>query len=307
MAEFLTTTGCTAALEQIIRTARTELYLISPYIRLDNNFYERLLDAHGRGVTINVVFGKEDMLRDSREFFQGLDRLNLYYHKDLHAKCYFNERILLLSSMNLYVSSQREKNREMGVRLTKAEDGELYGDAREESLSIVGAAEMLKGVEAKVAVPVTEGAVERSVDARKESTMIIETPAYTFFNYLAQRLREEDVVAEADLEVVEHKEGELNYGVLFKFRSGRTGEVWHRLETSFDVEEEWLQTRIAHALRRLGTPMRVFHEHSRKVSVYPPKEGRSRKAGEVNPYREEILEGYVVCVRRMGEMLAANT
>jgi len=47
------------------------------------------------------------------------------FHKDLHAKCYFNEKEAIVTSMNLYMFSQ-QNNVEMGIYLTKEKDEELY-------------------------------------------------------------------------------------------------------------------------------------------------------------------------------------
>ena len=45
--------------------------------------------------------------------------------KNLHAKCYLNENEAIVTSMNLYEFSQLN-NYEMGIRITKLEDSDLY-------------------------------------------------------------------------------------------------------------------------------------------------------------------------------------
>ena len=51
--------------------------------------------------------------------------------KDLHAKCYLNEREAIITSMNLYEFSQVNNN-EMGVYIDKETDSALYKDLYDE-------------------------------------------------------------------------------------------------------------------------------------------------------------------------------
>ena len=49
MAEFLTTTKTTAAIEDIIRHADEWILLISPYLKFDENFRRRIESKRGLG------------------------------------------------------------------------------------------------------------------------------------------------------------------------------------------------------------------------------------------------------------------
>jgi len=137
MAEFLTTKGISAHIEDIIRNAKNKLVLISPYIQLSKIFLERLQDTDRRNVKITLVFRKGALKPDEGSQLSQLKNLSLYFCEDLHAKCYFNEERMLLTSMNMYESS--EKNREMGVLIRANDDRELFGDALKEAESIVNA------------------------------------------------------------------------------------------------------------------------------------------------------------------------
>lgn len=53
------------------------------------------------------------------------------FHKDLHAKCYFNEKETVITSMNLYMFSQ-QNNVEMGIYISKEKDEELYNQVAKE-------------------------------------------------------------------------------------------------------------------------------------------------------------------------------
>lgn len=65
-----------------------------------------------------------------------IPNLSLYTLKNLHAKCYLNEKRLVIASLNLYDAS--ENNWEMGVRF--AADEAVYAETRDEVKNIVDAA-----------------------------------------------------------------------------------------------------------------------------------------------------------------------
>jgi phosphatidylserine/phosphatidylglycerophosphate/cardiolipin synthase-like enzyme len=120
--------------------SRQEYSLITPYISFPNILFERLLDADERGVDITVVFGKTRLKNREIENLTELENLSLYYLENLHAKCYCTEKLMVISSMNLYDYSEKN-NREMGIQLTQHEDAALIKDASRECESIIKAAE----------------------------------------------------------------------------------------------------------------------------------------------------------------------
>ena len=124
MAEFYTTQGITVHLKKIIDEADTELILISPYIKADSETKDLLKDKK-RTTTIHVVYGKKELGKDEKGFLDALGIKSVFL-ENLHAKCYLNEKEALLTSMNLYQFSQ-ENNDEMGIRVSKKDDAELYG------------------------------------------------------------------------------------------------------------------------------------------------------------------------------------
>ena len=134
MAEFLTTRNVSSSIIDIIRQADQEICLVCPYIRFADQVAERLSDADRDGKDILVVYGKEDLRDDTRGVLSGLQNLHLFYSENLHAKCYFNEHELVLTSMNLYAFSEMN-NREMGIRA--GADEAIYDDALDEVKSIV--------------------------------------------------------------------------------------------------------------------------------------------------------------------------
>ena len=68
-----------------------------------------------------------------------LSHAQLRYYEHLHAKCYVGEQALVLTSMNLYAASER--NREMGVLLEAKQDKAAFAEARQETYAIRDLAE----------------------------------------------------------------------------------------------------------------------------------------------------------------------
>ena len=138
MPEFLTTRGTTYQLEQLIQNAERRLTLISPYLQFSHNVVARLKAAESRGVDIHLVYRTDKLSIEERAKLSGLKKICLYTLNNLHAKCYANERHVLISSMNLYDYSETH-NWEMGVLLGE-QDGQATVSARKEIAEILQAA-----------------------------------------------------------------------------------------------------------------------------------------------------------------------
>ncbi len=119
--DFLTTKGIAASIEKIIRNANDFIVIISPYVKIDKTYIDRLLEAEQKNVEIILVFGKENMRDFEKDKFQSFQNINIYFLANLHAKCYLNENIALITSMNLYGYSE-ENNREMGIEINRNEN-----------------------------------------------------------------------------------------------------------------------------------------------------------------------------------------
>jgi phosphatidylserine/phosphatidylglycerophosphate/cardiolipin synthase-like enzyme len=142
MAEFLTTKGTSYHIEKIIMEAKSQLVLISPYLQLSKTFYERLKDASTNGVVIKIIYGKDELKPNERNSLAELKNVELFYFENLHAKCYLNERRMVITSMNMYEFSE-VNNREMGVLIDKNDDKEVFDSAVNETLSILKSAEVI--------------------------------------------------------------------------------------------------------------------------------------------------------------------
>jgi len=109
--------------------------LISPFIKLPGSLYQNLQAADQRGVKISVVYGKSQLEPDTVKRLTELANAKVYFLENLHAKCYFNEQSMVITSLNLYDFSEAN-NREMGVLISKQEDT-VYTEAMREARMIL--------------------------------------------------------------------------------------------------------------------------------------------------------------------------
>jgi len=144
MVAFLNTSNAYAQIEQIIDKATTEVVLISPYISFPRPLLERLKYKDGQGIKTIVVCREKEFDKDLgaqvRSELRQLKHLELRFDDDLHAKCFFNQESMVITSLNLLASSER-KNREMGVLLSSKEDAQVFNEARDEAKYIVDRAQ----------------------------------------------------------------------------------------------------------------------------------------------------------------------
>lgn len=136
MAKFLTTAGTSHHIEDIIIKAVDKIVLVSPFLHLSKIFFERLKDATAKGVEIIIIYGKDELKESESKSLKELKKLALFYSHNLHAKCYFNEKEMVITSMNMYQFSEKT-NREMGILIDAEYDVEIYRDAVKEVDSII--------------------------------------------------------------------------------------------------------------------------------------------------------------------------
>jgi hypothetical protein len=180
MPQFLTTSGTSHLIEDIIIRAKTELVLITPYLKLSRILLERLTEANNRGVPIKLVYGKVDLHPGEKKHLEALSNLELFFLENLHAKCYHNGMTLIVSSMNLYDFSEKN-NREMGIVLTQRDDEECFADALAEARSIITAAR-------RVTAP-TVAQVKRLSD-HFPSAPILSAPSVFDYNVKVRKMHE---------------------------------------------------------------------------------------------------------------------
>jgi len=129
MSSFLKTFELTTSILKIISSAKEYCYIVSPYIKIWPQLDRVLRVAAAREVFITFI------IRDHPQAKALVNTLNndygfeVYVVKDLHIKLYLNENDCLISSMNLYDTSQYN-NLELGysVRMHKNLKQELIDD-----------------------------------------------------------------------------------------------------------------------------------------------------------------------------------
>ena len=140
MAKFLNTSGAYAEIEGIIDKAKSRLVLISPYIKIPELLLERLKYVDKKNILIILVCRKDKLTDDEKSKLKQLKNLELRFDEHLHAKCFYNEESMVITSLNLYEYSQQH-NKEMGILLTLKDDHDIFNEARKEAKFIVGRAE----------------------------------------------------------------------------------------------------------------------------------------------------------------------
>lgn len=116
--------------------------MVSPYLKLSKTFFERLKDASERHVSVKIVYGKDELKPNERNFLAELKNAELFYFQNLHAKCFFNESKMVITSMNMYEFSEKT-NREMGILIERIADKDLFEKAINETFSILKSSEQI--------------------------------------------------------------------------------------------------------------------------------------------------------------------
>ncbi len=140
MAIFLNTRKAVSEIEELIRTAGEKLILISPYLKLSKDFKELLSFRNSNDRITTIIFGKQELKPEEMDFLESLRFVILRFNENLHAKCYANDKSIIITSLNLYEFSMAN-NKEMGVLLDKIEDTEVFKNAVDEIEYIISTSE----------------------------------------------------------------------------------------------------------------------------------------------------------------------
>jgi phosphatidylserine/phosphatidylglycerophosphate/cardiolipin synthase-like enzyme len=160
MAKFLNTSATNYFLEEMIKEAADRLILISPFLKLNDRMKELLADKNRLKIDVRIVYGKSELQPQEIEWLRGLTYIRTSFCKNLHAKCYMNENMCIVTSLNLYEFSQVNNN-EMGVLIQRADDGPLYKDAYDEAQRIIRISDEVRISLERVANESEAGAVEQ--------------------------------------------------------------------------------------------------------------------------------------------------
>ncbi len=135
MATFLVTEGISHHLQQMVSEAKERLFLISPYLKINERIKQSLEDLDRMKIDVRLVFRENKLALAEQIWLEGLPSIRTSVYEHLHAKCYLNENEAIVTSMNLYEFSQVH-NYEMGILVSKELEPELYGKIYEEAQRI---------------------------------------------------------------------------------------------------------------------------------------------------------------------------
>ena len=122
----ITDDGVASCILDILRNAKKEVGLVSPYLHLWGQLQDQIAAAIDRGVEVGILIREpDDGYFKPKEEEQiewlleiGVDVLTLEW---LHAKIYFNEKDLVVSSMNLTQASTKNA-RDIAIVIHDEED-----------------------------------------------------------------------------------------------------------------------------------------------------------------------------------------
>ena len=179
MVKFLTTTGVSHQLEEIIKSANERLVLISPYLKINTRIKDLLEDQDRMKLDIRLVYRSRELRPEENDWLESMTSIRTSYCESLHAKCYLSEREALITSMNLYEFSQ-VNNDEMGLLVSREEDPDLYNEIFEESKRIIRKSEEIRVTVAKVADSQDVGEPKGPEPTRVRPTVSVDVPKNGF-------------------------------------------------------------------------------------------------------------------------------
>jgi phosphatidylserine/phosphatidylglycerophosphate/cardiolipin synthase-like enzyme len=98
---------------------------------------------------IRIIYRESKLQPQKNNWLKSLKSVRTSICKNLHAKCYINEKEALITSMNFYEFSQVNNN-EMGIVVLKSEDPQLYEDIYDEAKRLIRFSEEIKVTVEKV-------------------------------------------------------------------------------------------------------------------------------------------------------------
>jgi len=178
MAKFLDTQAISSELMKLIKDAKEKIVLVAYSFQVNPQLKERISTKSKTGTLSEIVFviGNKEFNEVDKQWMTEIQDLKVIKKLDLHAKCYLNEERAIIGSMNLYEYSQ-QRNIEMGILITKAEDPQAYADLIDEINHI-----KVNGTRLKISDLSTEKEVSEIPKTKGESKpTIVSQPVRTQF------------------------------------------------------------------------------------------------------------------------------
>ena len=161
MAKFLNTTGVSYHLEELIKTTKDRLILISPYLQFHKRVKDHLENLNIQKRDIRIIYRENKLQVEESNWLESQIGIRTSLCNSLHAKCYLNENEAIVTSMNLYSFSQ-QNNDEMGIHVTKEKDEDLYNDIYDEVQRLLTISEEIR---------VSVKKVDKEIEKKSEKTV----------------------------------------------------------------------------------------------------------------------------------------
>lgn len=160
MAKFLNTTGVSYHLEELIKSTKDRLILISPYLQFHKRIKDHLENLNIQKRDIRIIYKENRLQVEENNWLESQIGIRTSICNSLHAKCYLNEHEAIVTSMNLYSFSQ-QNNDEMGIHVTKENDADLYNDIYQDVQRLLNISDEIR---------VTVKKVDKEVEKKLENT-----------------------------------------------------------------------------------------------------------------------------------------
>jgi hypothetical protein len=90
------------------------------HLKLNDRVKELLADKNRLKIDVRMVHGKSELQPAEITWLREQSHIRTSFCKNLHAKCYLNEELCIVTSLNLYEFSQVNNN-EMGILIRRGE------------------------------------------------------------------------------------------------------------------------------------------------------------------------------------------
>jgi hypothetical protein len=133
MVQYLNTQAAYAEIENIVNRAEHALVIMSPYIQINRTLLQKIFHAsENRGIDVSLICRTGDIKPEEMAAINKITRLELFDLPNLHANCIYNEKAMVITSLNLFDYSQIN-NRDMGALITLDKDPAAFMSAVKET------------------------------------------------------------------------------------------------------------------------------------------------------------------------------
>ncbi|MDP3105107.1 MAG: phospholipase D family protein [Candidatus Methanoperedens sp.] len=167
--------GVSYHLEELIKTTKDRLILISPYLQFNDRIKEHLNNLNIQKRDIRIIYRENKLHPDENNWLEKQIGVRTSICKNLHAKCYLNENEAIITSMNLYEFSQQNNN-EMGIYISKSQDPELYNSTLEEAQRLLTISEEIRVTVQKVSAANQDKIEKRKVETKNHNSKSNDKP-----------------------------------------------------------------------------------------------------------------------------------